>query len=114
MQCYKVLEIIFDIPNNTHLFGTVNSAVRDLRFIEEKGRFEWDAPEDSSRCDLKYSITFNNAIESVDGKTITDKFYAFDLYSCTNNHITVTTIIGFDNAIGKDVSTLHAISVGKY
>lgn len=97
----------------THFIDSGERAVQNIKFIQERGRFEWDAPEDSSRCDMKYSISFNNEIESDQVEMITQQYYGFDIYSCTNNHITVTTLIGFDNTNGEDASATYRISLGR-
>lgn len=97
----------------THFIDSGERAVQNIKFIQERGRFEWDAPEDSSRCDMKYSISFNNEIESDQVEMITQQYYGFDIYSCTNNNITVTTLIGFDNTNGEDASATYRISLGR-
>ncbi|KAK9711926.1 hypothetical protein QE152_g25191 [Popillia japonica] len=86
-----------------------SSAVENLKFIEESGRFEWNAPDNSEGCELQYRINYRNEIAT--NEIITDDlFYKFPLYFCSSNEIIVTTIIGIEDVDGESVSSIYPIS----
>lgn len=83
--------------------------MENLKFIEESGRFEWNAPDNSEGCELQYRINYRNEIAT--NEIITDDlFYKFPLYFCSSNEIIVTTIIGIEDVDGESVSSIYPIS----
>lgn len=69
-----------------------DSKVRDLQFNPELRRFEWLPPHAPEECDLEYNINFSNELIGTESTT-PDEFYEFPVYFCSNNWISVTTII---------------------
>lgn len=78
----------------------------NLEFNSLNRRFEWQTPEDTENCQIRYQIDFDNGHTPSQTDTV-NEYFAFPIYSCTNNNIIVTTWIGFMDEIGGSVSDSH-------
>lgn len=84
-----------------------NTAVLDLQFNAISGRFEWQAPDDSEKCQIEYRIDFDNGHISEYIST-TNEYFVSSIYPCTHNLISVTTWIGFVGEDGDSASYIHS------
>lgn len=72
-----------------------DNKIQNLAFNPTTRRFEWEGPQAPERCDLHFIVEFTNGDPSDDiSVRIAEEYFEAPIYSCTHNHIHVTTWLG--------------------
>ena len=89
--------------------------VSDLKAVEEAPLLiaQWDRPDLSDDCELRYDITLQNELRLLTVST-EEKFYNFELVPCTTNDITVIPVTTTVNAVGAAAKLLHVATEGNF